>query len=275
MSGYRLAAVDLDGTLLGKDKQVSPGNRAAVIRARAAGLDVIVASGRSLYEAARFSREAGCGPDMICEGGTMVADAYTHKIHMQWTMRASEAAALIRTAQGYGLTAICYVEGETWVMPDAEAVFFCGVNRYGADLAHYKVHADLAGDLEARGGMVTKMLAGGNPAAVQAARAALPTLKAVHVTSSGADNFEAHAADAGKGTALRWLCEQRGIALAHTIAMGDAENDLDLLEAAGLAVAMGNGAPCVRAAADWIAPPNDADGVAAALTHFCTNGAAP
>lgn len=60
MSRFRLAAVDLDGTLLNREKHVSPGNRAAVAEARAQGLDVIVASGRSLYEAAMFAREAGC-----------------------------------------------------------------------------------------------------------------------------------------------------------------------------------------------------------------------
>ena len=102
------------------------------------------------------------------------------------------------------------------------------------------------------------------------ARAALPDLPGVQVTSSGTDNFEALSADAGKGNALHWLCRVRGIDPAQTIAMGDAENDLDLLHAAGAAVAMGNGAACVRAAADFIAPDNNADGVAAALHHFLT-----
>ena len=95
MSRFRLAAVDLDGTLLNREKHVSPGNRAAVAEARAQGLDVIVASGRSLYEAAMFAREAGCGPDLICEGGAMVADAYTHEIRKVWGFPAAQAAALI------------------------------------------------------------------------------------------------------------------------------------------------------------------------------------
>ena len=269
MSGrYRLAAVDLDGTLLGSDKTVSAGNRAAIAAARAAGLDVIVATGRSLHEAANFAREAGCGSDMICEGGTMVADAYTHAVLHIWTMQAKDAAALIRTARSFGLTAMCYVDGDTWLTPDAEGVIFKGANRYRADLSHYRIHPALEADLEARGGTVTKLLACGDPQAVQAARAALPDLPGVRVTSSGTDNFEAHAAGAGKGTALKWLCRHRGIPLAQTIAMGDAENDLDLLKAAGAAVAMGDGAACVREIADFLAPGHNADGVAAALRHF-------
>lgn len=265
---YRLAAVDLDGTLLSSDKTVSAGNRAAIAAARRAGLDVIVATGRSLHEAANFAQEAGCGPDMICEGGTMVADAYTRTVLHRWTMRAEDAAALIRIARSFGLTAMCYVDGDTWLTPDAEDVIFGGANRYRADLSHYRIHPALEADLEARGGVVTKLLACGDPQAVQVARRALPDLPGVHVTSSGADNFEAHAAGAGKGTALRWLCGHCGIPLAQTIAMGDAENDLDLLQAAGAAAAMGDGAACVREIADFVAPGHNADGVAAALRHF-------
>ena len=270
MSRFRLAAVDLDGTLLNREKHVSPGNRAAVAEARAQGLDVIVASGRSLYEAAMFAREAGCGPDLICEGGAMVADAYTHEIRKVWGFPAAQAAALIRVAQADGLTAMCYVDGAVWLTPTAEDVIFAGVNRFRADRSRYHVHEALVDDLEARDGTVTKLLACGAPEDVRRARAALPDLPGVQVTSSGTDNFEALSADAGKGNALHWLCRARGIDPAQTIAMGDAENDLDLLHAAGAAVAMGNGAACVRAAADFIAPDNNADGVAAALHHFLT-----
>lgn len=264
----RLAAVDLDGTLLGHDKQVSAGNRAAIARAQAGGLKVVVASGRSLYEAARFAREGGCDADLICEGGTMVANAYTHEVYHAWPMPAADAAALIRAAQPFGLHALCYVQGDVWLTPEAEAVIFRGVNSYRADRSHFHLCADLVQALESYGGPVTKLLACGTPDAVCAARQALPDLPGVHITSSGADNFEAHAAGAGKGAALRWLCQARGIGLEQTVAMGDAENDLDMLRTAGQAAAMGDADACVREMADFIAPPHDADGVAAVLDHY-------
>src|ERR1700756_5830434 len=67
---FRLAAVDLDGTLLGPDKQVGPENAAAVQRLRDNGVTVIIASGRRHQNSVRFQRELGLtGPIIACQGG--------------------------------------------------------------------------------------------------------------------------------------------------------------------------------------------------------------
>jgi hydroxymethylpyrimidine pyrophosphatase-like HAD family hydrolase len=76
------------------------------------------------------------------------------------------------------------------------------------------------------------------------------------------------AAEASKGAAAGWLCEHLGIDPAQTAAFGDADNDLELLEFAGTAVAMANALPNVRARADLVAPANDQDGVARVLRRW-------
>lgn len=75
-------------------------------------------------------------------------------------------------------------------------------------------------------------------------------------------NVEITDVRATKGTALLWLCDHLGVAVADTVAFGDSGNDLSMIEVAGDGVAMGNASPEVKAAADHVAPPCTESGVA-------------
>ena len=95
--------------------------------------------------------------------------------------------------------------------------------------------------------------------------AAYPDVK---VTSSTWNNLEINAKTAHKGVALKRFAESLGLTLANCISFGDGGNDLTMIEAAGVGVAMANAAPEVLAAADYVSCSNDEDGVAKALEHF-------
>ena len=71
-----------------------------------------------------------------------------------------------------------------------------------------------------------------------------------------------------KGVALRQLCAMLQIDPQRVLAVGDNDNDIPLLQAAGYGVAMGNGSPGLKAVADWIAPTIADDGAAIALEKF-------
>jgi 5-amino-6-(5-phospho-D-ribitylamino)uracil phosphatase len=72
----------------------------------------------------------------------------------------------------------------------------------------------------------------------------------------------------GKSTALQWVADHYGIAMQHVMAIGDAPNDVGMLQLAGVAVAMDNARPVVKEVADWIAPNNNDHGVHAALVKY-------
>lgn len=74
-----------------------------------------------------------------------------------------------------------------------------------------------------------------------------------------------------KGEACKWICNKHGIDIKDTIALGDSENDIAMIETAGLGVAMGNAMPSVKKSADFIADTNDNDGVAKVIYQFCLN----
>jgi len=99
----------------------------------------------------------------------------------------------------------------------------------------------------------------------EAVNARFPSVK---VTSTTWNNLELNIATAHKGVALARFAEHLGLTLANCMALGDGRNDLTMIEAAGVGVAMANAHPDVLAAADYVTASNDEDGVAAALAHY-------
>ena len=92
--------------------------------------------------------------------------------------------------------------------------------------------------------------------------------KDITVVGGGFNNFEISKAGVSKREGLSFLANYLGTDLAHTMAMGDSENDLSMINAAGIGVAMENATDDVKAVANYITASNEADGVAKAVKHF-------
>jgi hydroxymethylpyrimidine pyrophosphatase-like HAD family hydrolase len=89
-----------------------------------------------------------------------------------------------------------------------------------------------------------------------------------NVVQSHAMFVEINPLGADKGSALKLLTTDLGIAREHVMAIGDQGNDATMVEWAGLGVAMGNANAITKAVADWIAPAIDDDGAAVAIEKF-------
>ena len=98
---------------------------------------------------------------------------------------------------------------------------------------------------------------------------ALKKMENITVTSSMPYNVEIGGRETSKGTALLWLAQTLEIQREEIMACGDSENDISMLQAAGLGVAMGNAVEAVKTCADFITGTNAKDGVAYAIRKFC------
>lgn len=112
---FRLAAIDLDGTLLGPDKQISPANAAAVGILREQGLHVVLASGRRHESMLRFARQLGLrGPLISCQGALVKIAETGEVLHQQFVL-ADLAAEIVGQAAEEGGTLLYHRHDEIYV----------------------------------------------------------------------------------------------------------------------------------------------------------------
>lgn len=262
----KLIASDLDGTLLGADSRVSERTAAALRAVRAAGIDVVVATGRSHWSALPLVGHLGCVRWLLCSNGATLFDAHAGEVVHQHRLDRDTVAELVARIQAAFPTAAFawettggIVQSEHWV-----------ANRVATNPAYRPsteepVHEPILGDIGAD--PVVKVLVAHDRLVTYAWLEALePHLPpGVCASTSGASFVEITAPGANKADALRDLCRRIGVDRSTTIAFGDHANDLGMLAWAATGFAMANAHPLVAARADRTAPHHGDDGVAQVL----------
>ena len=239
MKRVRLIALDMDGTLLLSDHQTVPQrNIDAIRRANAAGIHVCICTGRMIEDASDFVKRLNLPCMLIACNGTRISDAPLPEGRILY--RRSLAPGQHYHVAKRALVDVCY--GEEAMYAAAErGIMKLYLAEDGCDGA-----ADNANIRAARA----------------AVRAALPHLQ---MTKSAPGNIEITPENAGKGTALAYLAQYLGLEREQVMAMGDAENDLSMLEYAEHSVAMANASDEVKAACRYQTASNDDCGVAAMI----------
>ena len=265
---YDLIALDLDGTTLNRQNTITPAVKEAVTWAREQGVRVVLSTGRIASEAAEFARILGIDDDLVTAGGatlfSMAQNAYSMRISIPWEP-AVRAAAIVERV---GMVSMVYA-GESMLITPYDEMYF---SRYKTNEGYHtnkKVVSSVAEYIANTKVSIDKMFCRSNDSAMlEYAREQIGQIPGVRVMSSGDDNIEVISPIADKGRALEKLCEQYGIPLERCIAIGDSENDLEMLHVVGMPVAMGNANDAVKAVARYITSTNEEDGVAKAIYHL-------
>jgi Cof subfamily protein (haloacid dehalogenase superfamily) len=256
----RLVASDLDGTLLRSDGAVSRRTLEAFAAARAAGLEVVLASARPPHWLSEIAAEVGAGDIAICCNGAVVHDLREKRTlhHFALPARVGERVvrALRKAAPGVAFacerehTAIREPAYEPlWPTPDlrprTDALVFVQEPVSKLVVQHPTVGRD---ELQALAVAVCR--------------------EEATVTISGERLVEISAVGVTKGFALHRVCEDLGVRAEEVVAFGDMPNDAEMLAWAGRGVAVANAHAEALAAADEVTASNDDDGVAVALERL-------
>ena len=270
----RLLALDLDGTLLTTDKRLTARARDALGRASASGVWIVPATGRifmGLPEAVRalpYLRYA-----ITCNGACVV-DKVADRVLYRAELDVPRALEIMSWLDGQPLIYDCTVDGRSWMSADMYDV----LEAYAPDPAVVGYMRsvrtpvpDLKAFVRGNAGGVQKIQAFCRDEATWRRLLAQTPFAVLEVATSVTRNVEFTREDATKGAALRALSAHLGLARDEVMAIGDGLNDLSMLRAAGVGVAMENAVAEIRAAADVITADNDADGVAAAVEMLILN----
>ena len=210
----RLIALDLDGTLLDPAGRITQASKDAIARARAAGVRVVLNTGRPIQEAVWFAGEAGCDALLSCLGGAAVVDSVRGETLRRWDMPEESGRRALELCLGREIELMIFAGEEIVVDPFSKESLS---RTYPFPIFH------------------SAAVVAEDPRAYLEERALIALLY--------------------------------GVPLGETAAVGDSDNDLSMLRAAGLPIAMGNAPAAVREAAQRTAPSNQEEGVAWAISR--------
>lgn len=258
----RLISLDLDGTLLDPSGTVTPDAKAAITKARRAGVRVVLNTGRSIPETFWFAREAGCDSLVCALGGAALADSATGQVIRRWDIPKPSGRQALELCLNRDIELIIF-SGDQILMDPFSKQSLLKTHPFPAFHDNAVVAQDPAAYMAEHSLPLTKLHGDQNPDRYPLAE--LSALPGLQLTSSSDHDFELVAKGVDKGRALALLSMMYGIPLCDCAGVGDSENDLPMLRAVGTPIAMGNAAPAVKAAACRIAPSNAAEGVAQAI----------
>lgn len=279
---YELIALDMDGTLLDSGQRITPRAKAAVGEILAHGKQVVFATGRCRPQLEEYLE---CFPKMrylICENGACVCDLKTGEdlfrralpqqqvLHVMEAVEKEDVLAAFFIGNRSFMDRRTFLRMEEFGLESYRAVFAKSAV-WVEDLFSFYRDRPLevekialffpSGNLNARDGLHRRAQA---CARVQERIHSLPVTMAV----SASGNMEITGEGVNKGTGLKLLCGHLGLPLSQTAAVGDGENDRELLRLAGLAVAMENASASIRVAAAVTVPDCDHDGAAVAMERY-------
>ena len=277
MKDIKLVALDLDGTLFDNSSHISERNLTAIRSITDKGIHVVISTGRP-FEGIPFDQIKGTGINYaITANGSGIYEISTEKCLYENAMDEELVTPILNFLLtrdihmdafigGKGYTPIQCVETAQKLTVPSSIKNYIITTRTRLDNILQFIHENQL--------KVQKMTLNFYPAADgtlidrETVRKFLVSNPSITTVCGGYNNLEFTRADANKGVGLRKLAEILGVNPDATMAIGDTENDLAIIEAAGIGVAMGNATDAVKARADYVTTTNTKDGVAAAIEHF-------
>ncbi len=260
----KLVAIDLDDTLLHDDSTVSQYTIDVIDALRKKGIEVVIATGR-MYQTAKPIGEAigvGDSPIIIYSGG-VVQRVASGEILYQNAIPLDIAKKVLALAQKHKWYVQYYCNDTITVDKKTE------VSTYYEDITGATIHPKGEAFYQPSDN-ADKILAVDYPENIPGIMAILKEEcgDTIEVVQSKDTFLEIIAKGVSKGAALSSMAEKRGLTMEQTMAFGNAQNDMAMIEMAGIGVAVANAEDCVKEVADVITASNNEDGVAKLLEEY-------
>ena len=274
MSDIKIIALDLDGTLLNSDKELTPAAYAALEEAAAKGIEIVPTTGRFYGGMPEVIRNLPFLHYAITINGAQVYDIRKQKAVSTCEIPWQRAVEIMRYLDTLPVIYDCYMDNQGWMtrsLQEQSAGFAPNVHYLKMLLELRQPVDELKAFLAERKHDVQKIQFFIRD--MELHRQLSETLPAmlpdIAVSSSVRNNIELNALHANKGEALKQLADYLGCGISQTLAFGDGANDLSMIRMAGIGVAMENASDAIKAAADAVTLSNDADGVAVGIRKYC------
>jgi Cof subfamily protein (haloacid dehalogenase superfamily) len=259
----KLVAIDMDDTLLDSKRVVSPRTRAAIKQAAGQGVTVTIATGRMYSSAVPYARQLELNVPIITYNGALIRACISGETFWHRPIDRQVAAEIMVLCREHNWYVQSYLDDVLYVKENNEK------SAYYENVAGIKA-VPMGDKLYSMPGQPTKMLILEEPGKIKEIAETLRRQfgDAITLATSKPNYLEMNHPGVNKGVALSYLAKQLHIEQHEVMAVGDSQNDLDMIEYAGFGVAMGNAADNVKKIAQAVTSGHDADGVAEAIEKF-------
>ncbi len=259
---YKLVALDLDGTLLSDELEITDKDRQAVKKLLDNDIKVILASGRPMQSMLDYAKKLDVELPLVSSNGALVYDIKEAKINFETLIPAKATKEIIAYAQERGFPLSIYTKEEIITLNKKMAQ---------GHLEHEGIKAEVADSITDLEKDVVKILFYLDTKALRKEVKDYLMKKyqdLVYITQSEEGFFEIMNQKSSKGKAIEYMMKDMGIPPEKTVAIGNNYNDLTMFEVVGLAIATANAPAEVKKSVDYITKDPTESGVADAIDKF-------
>ncbi|KGJ48524.1 hydrolase [Clostridium sp. NCR] len=269
----KLICIDMDGTLLIDQQNVSEENKRAIKEAVSRGVHVAITTGRVYNCAKLYSDEIGLKTPIIASNGAFIGGSNGETIYNN-PLSSNEIKNFLNLTRQYRL--LSYLTGNFGIVSTTELPdnhIYKVLNKRLKD--EEKIKFEVIDNIDNAFKLYPNQLLKGvcieknNISNLMKVKKELKRLNPeLEIVSSWDDNFEIMKKGSSKGEAVAQLAKYFNLERDEVMCIGDSENDLSMIEYAGIGVAMGNAIDIVKQSAQYITLPNTESGVAKAIEKF-------
>ena len=262
---YRLVFCDLDGTLATHEGVVRPAVQEAMRAVAQSGAYITLCTSRGYQKVTPFLPQIAVNAPLVCCNGALVVEAHTKRVYHLAPMPLALAQDLLRLAQEEGIEMHFFLDDMETMLENRGDVRRFVLSRDGAILRGV---GDPVAALRRPPHKVFIMSSTTESLPEVMERVKLAVGDRARVLTTSPRGIDVILPGISKAEGMTCVARIVGVEQAQTLAVGDADNDVEMLAWAGMGIAMGNASPAAKAAADWIAPSVQEDGRAVVLRRY-------
>ena len=272
---YKLVCLDMDGTLLNNASIVSERNKEAIKRAHERGVKVAVSTGRIFTNADFYSELVGVRVPVIAGNGAVIVEKDDNRVVYKECVGKQNARKFVSLCEEFLMKPYMYTMDTVYYdvrLANGEKRFILETYKNKTNTympSQFVAVSNWSEVIDIYGDEILKCLSiDSNIDKIRELKNLINAYGTMEAEMSFPIVVEATRKGVNKGSAIQRLAEFYNIRQEEIMCVGDSENDLSMIEYAGLGVAMGNGIQSVKSASDYITDTNKEDGVAKAIEQF-------
>lgn len=272
--GYKLVCIDVDGTLLNTKHEVTQRTREILLKTHELGVHIVISTGRMYTDAEYYSNLIGVQSPVIASNGAFIKEKDNEKIIYKDVLGEKLSLELLEIFRKHGVQPYFCTPHKFYYGHIMFKLFYLATKLLGT--RRNKLEMEYVGSWDQwqkvlhkeQDNIVKAEIIYRDVALICDLRQELKTVEQLEIVDSSKYNIEITRKGVSKGKAVAMLAAFYGLKRAEIITIGDSENDVSMIEYAGLGIAMGNATDRVKQQADYITDSNDKEGVANAINKF-------